>query len=149
MSGRIFVKRQIAGVTLRLTKRDWVAVVVLCVVVIGFCSVLGFTSGRVVAALVTPSAPEMPGTFSNLMRQDPIPVNSMPLLARGTGSPALRASSDGCDGSEELCTTVSTPSPAQAMKTLADLVKAKKDTYYKLKVQLVEDDVSNAFEKKE
>lgn len=58
-------------------------------------------------------------------------------------------SSESCDGSEEMCITVSTQAPAQAMKTLADLVKIRKGAFYKLKVQLVEDDASNAVEKKE
>lgn len=45
-----------------------------------------------------------------------------------------------CDGSEKLCTTMSTKSPDEAMKKLAELVKLDGSQRYKLQVRLVEDD---------
>jgi hypothetical protein len=45
-----------------------------------------------------------------------------------------------CDGDEKLCTTMSTKSPDEAMKKLAELVKLDGMHRYKLQVRLVEDD---------
>ncbi|CAN7748089.1 hypothetical protein [Duganella sp. LjRoot269] len=114
------------------------------------CSVL--IGGGTAAVLIGGSARSVSTTAraaADGPSRAPILPNPTPVIGPPPTVLATRFSGEPCDGSEELCTTISTQGPAQAMKTLADLVKAKKDTYYKLKVQLVEDDVSNAFEKKE
>lgn len=108
--------------------------------------------GVAATVVIAGGARSASGTARSVANVSPgVPILPSPRSVIGS-SPALYStpySSDSCDGSEEMCITVSTQAPAQAMKTLADLVKLRKGAFYKLKVQLVEDDLSNAIEDKE